>query len=59
VLLNFPYKAHDTTQCEEYTVFPKVIRQQLRAAGLKCDPPGQVFSPWPGEVYFRVEGVKV
>ena len=58
VLLNFPYKAHDTTQCEEYTVFPKVIRAQLRAAGLRCDPPEQVFSPWPGEVYFRVEGVK-
>ena len=58
VLLNFPYKAHDDSQIEEFTVFPKVVRAQLRGAGLKCDPPEQVFSPWPGEVYFRVEGVK-
>lgn len=58
VLLNFPYRSHDTSQIEEFTIFPKVVRTQLRAAGLRCDPPEHVFSPWPGEVYFRVEGVK-
>ena len=56
ILINFPFRSHDTEQVEEYEIVPSVVRKQLMDTGFDVT----IYEEWPPDAgtYFRIEAVR-